>query len=1814
MQRGLRPATPKRRGNAVACAGLAALLLALLASAASARIIFRPDDPVHHYDACSEDCTARSVVGLGGTAIAEYNHQTGYVATYAHATGFSTAAAEAVVRVTFYVESPRWIRYWAPIIRAGGAHGIGAAGFGGTYKVWRPDADGDRRTAEVDHWLNWRRISEIAVIIATSALGVTPGSTIGEAIGEMALSNAYANIETAFESALEEDYAEKLIVADEFYVDEPGMYAITVGLRSQASGVLWDQGEATSYGYVPEIRVWGIGQPDPPYVEGPTEGCPGAPYEFTVYNEDCLGDTSDYSYQFVWGDGTESPWTTWAPCGRVVTRSHTYAYSPTPYTLNIRVKTQADPDFVSLTTHTFQTTSPPLAEKADPVYAWQGRSCSQIGVTWRSVPGATAYHVYRYEPDAPDPLVYAGPLTSFIDMPPPLPPEVQPMRRYQVVAANGCDSTSSRWAYGWTLTAPDDPADITATDCDSCAVVLNWEPVVGDTLVHTSSALYYSLWRGPYGSDPDDAVLIGHSDSCTYCTRYVDEPPERNVQYRYWVRAHNPCGDSDFGVYDTGRAPPLPPPPGNVQATDGEYCTMVRVTWTDTSGPWYYYVLRDGVRISNARAEWFNDMTATPGPHTYTVEARPFCATDSLPSYSAFASDTGHRLFALAGPAAQATDGSPCDHVLVSWSPVAGADGYRVLRNGAELAIVGPGVVSHPDATAAPGTTYTYSVQSHNACGYGSAGAGDTGWRGQWLAAPVNFQASDGTSCSAVLLSWSAVAGAGSYRVTRDGTTIAVGLTATSTVDAAATPGVTHQYTVAALNVCGYGAAATDDGTRGVAMSPPANLQASDGTECGRVHVSWAAVPGASHYTLWRRAGALAEPAQIGDSITATATDDDAVEPGRAYQYMIKAHSTCDEAQSAWDVGFAHADDIALEDVLNDQGGWLRLIWEAFPVCPVDHTSLVSTYFVERLSGSEWDVIAQQSPQGPGPFTETVATTAIYRPGEPDPEPDQYRIRAAVSGVGDFTSAVVSGYSTDNMRVDVPAAMARADEPALASPALGGIAADSSYVFGDPATLEGRFETWSWVPSLQGWTPTDRSSSPKAGSFAQAWASLADLDPCRDNLSPQVAFIDDGSQHTGATGYSCQSWCYGPGGYVVNPEGGIGDPSSSRLRDWIVSPPIAWQTPYAGARLGFDIYCHEPLDPASAGLFFEWRVRSSEDGGLTWTAWRSDDLAYYGGPIDLRFERDVSALLAPARTHVQIALGVAEFGWIWGFAGTDATPAPYFDNVKLVACERVGPGLMARLGDLAQDAFPASGLLSYDPLESGVRFDMARDVAPLGALDRDRGDSLVVRVAPGRPGAVLDGAPWMHYAVRANPLYDGSFRSSGWPLRGVVLGDSCRDQDGDAVPDLWCFDLPDTGFLFPGDVVHYCFEARDDLGGDFALALLPSDTTGFSAFPGDGDYRLLRYPPAFTMRALPSIRDQYHSQPPVLLWLDGGGLETRAAWTYALDQAACAEGVDYDLYETRAPSWGLGNGLGGAATVAQLYGYQALLYDSDDERILTLSEGLAPLDCGPDLALIESWLGLGSRSLLLCGDNLALDLARTTAGQTLLGRAGVQLASENVGDLLNRTSPRAEATQPSAILSGDEAWPVLGGCPRRRVFNAVSGAEGALTLAAFDGAQGPDYAALLLNEDAWLGTRILFMPYGLQAIGTDASAVQPGGMMPTRAGLLQMVLSAFGVSGTSSPTGLPERGRLSVRSFPNPFNPSLRIEYHVPAAGRLDLRILNLRGQQVRNLLQQTVAAGAGHVAWDGTDDAGRAAASGVYFYEARMSGERAMGKLTLVR
>lgn len=87
-------------------------------------------------------------------------------------------------------------------------------------------------------------------------------------------------------------------------------------------------------------------------------------------------------------------------------------------------------------------------------------------------------------------------------------------------------------------------------------------------------------------------------------------------------------------------------------------------------------------------------------------------------------------------------------------------------------------------------------------------------------------------------------------------------------------------------------------------------------------------------------------------------------------------------------------------------------------------------------------------------------------------------------------------------------------------------------------------------------------------------------------------------------------------------------------------------------------------------------------------------------------------------------------------------------------------------------------------------------------------------------------------------------------------------------------------------------------------------------------------------------------------------------------------------------------------------------------------------------------------------------------------------------------------------------------------------------------------------------------------------------------------------------------------NMPNPFNPVTTIRYEVgkPAPSSVEIEIYDIRGRLVRTLVREARSSGRHEVTWDGRDDRGVSAASGVYLYRLRIGGFSDVRKMLLVK
>jgi len=89
--------------------------------------------------------------------------------------------------------------------------------------------------------------------------------------------------------------------------------------------------------------------------------------------------------------------------------------------------------------------------------------------------------------------------------------------------------------------------------------------------------------------------------------------------------------------------------------------------------------------------------------------------------------------------------------------------------------------------------------------------------------------------------------------------------------------------------------------------------------------------------------------------------------------------------------------------------------------------------------------------------------------------------------------------------------------------------------------------------------------------------------------------------------------------------------------------------------------------------------------------------------------------------------------------------------------------------------------------------------------------------------------------------------------------------------------------------------------------------------------------------------------------------------------------------------------------------------------------------------------------------------------------------------------------------------------------------------------------------------------------------------------------------------------QLGVSAMPNPFQSETK--FQIKSSPNLDItfQVFNIRGQLIRNWKARADAMGNTILNWDGKDDRGDIAESGVYLYRMESAGKRIQGKIIRV-
>jgi len=143
--------------------------------------------------------------------------------------------------------------------------------------------------------------------------------------------------------------------------------------------------------------------------------------------------------------------------------------------------------------------------------------------------------------------------------------------------------------------------------------------------------------------------------------------------------------------------------------------------------------------------------------------------------------------------------------------------------------------------------------------------------------------------------------------------------------------------------------------------------------------------------------------------------------------------------------------------------------------------------------------------------------------------------------------------------------------------------------------------------------------------------------------------------------------------------------------------------------------------------------------------------------------------------------------------------------------------------------------------------------------------------------------------------------------------------------------------------------------------------------------------------------------------------------------------------------------------------------------------------------------------------------------------------------------------------------------------------------------------------------------------GTDVHISRQNARFRFKAGMVNAVYyhgvqlpsyveNGFLVSGLATGTSRETPPGLQLRTYPNPFNPSVQISFSSPGRGFVKATVHDAAGRRVVTLAARPMSEGPHTLRWDGRDERSNPVASGVYFLRLQAGGRTETTKLVLLR
>ncbi len=151
-----------------------------------------------------------------------------------------------------------------------------------------------------------------------------------------------------------------------------------------------------------------------------------------------------------------------------------------------------------------------------------------------------------------------------------------------------------------------------------------------------------------------------------------------------------------------------------------------------------------------------------------------------------------------------ASDATSCTNVDISWELSSSeASGQRLFRDNILIADLGPNSTTYQDWLAESNTIHTYCIEAYNECGSSERSCNP----GSLYSAPSvinNTSASDGLFENQIVISWDENSNTENYKIYRDNVWLGLNNSnQTQYIDQFVDFGITYEYCIEAINICG---------------------------------------------------------------------------------------------------------------------------------------------------------------------------------------------------------------------------------------------------------------------------------------------------------------------------------------------------------------------------------------------------------------------------------------------------------------------------------------------------------------------------------------------------------------------------------------------------------------------------------------------------------------------------------------------------------------------------------------------------------------------------------------------------------------------------------------------------------------------------------------------------------------------------------------------------------------------------------------------------------------------------------------------------